>query len=773
MGRDGIVFQPVKELDQIIYNADLSIQKAFDLMPVIVWISNPDAQCIFLNKCWYDYTGQTSETGLGAGWLTVVHPEDVRPYSEIYKDADEKRIPFKFEYRLRNSNGMYRWHLNSGNPQFDGAGNFEGFVGSTIDIHDRKESEERLRKSEVYYKTYAEAMPAMAFIADPVGNIIYFNKRWYEYIGSVEGTEGWGWKEKQIVHPDDLQKTVDTWNYSLKSGEPYAMEYLLRRFDGEYRWHLGKALPIRDKQGNIELWLGTNTDIHSLKQAEEALNEELKERKVLENQLKNERELLQTIFDTIPVMLSIYDPQVNVAILNKAVERITGWTINDHHEKNIMQLAYPDPEYRKMVRDYMTYLSPGFKDLKMMTKSGKTIEASWANVRISDGRNVGIGIDISERKAFELQLSKLSQQLHTVVENITDGVIVYTPDEKIISINKAAKQILSFLVNNKPDYQLNEFEMFDSKGNLVLEHEWPRFRVLRGEYFIKEEYRTFNKVSNKEMYLEYSGIPILENGELVLAIVTIQDITQRKEAHLNLIRTNSALKNKNGELEKINQLHENLLYIVAHDLRNPIGNMHLILELMDGIRNDAEKENFIGKLKEMVNRQENIVLGLVELLEVQSPEKVNPKDIELEELVKDIILENEAVLSDCGAKVNFNFNPAPILNHIPSFVTSILKNLINNAIKYRKEAEKLVLNISSMDKDEYLVISLNDNGIGIDLEKHKKNLFQPFKRFTRQSEGTGMGLYLIKNLIEKNGGFIEVESQLGVGTTFNCYFKKY
>lgn len=130
-----------------------------------------------------------------------------------------------------------------------------------------EESERKLQESENRFKKYTEAMPQMAFMADAKGNITFFNERWYEFVGGLEDTEGWGWKDKPIHHPDDLQKAIDRWSHSLETGEPYEIEYRLRRHDGEYRWHLGRALPVTDDSGKILQWLGTNTDIHEQKLA--------------------------------------------------------------------------------------------------------------------------------------------------------------------------------------------------------------------------------------------------------------------------------------------------------------------------------------------------------------------------------------------------------------------------------------------------------------------------------------------------------------------------
>lgn len=130
--------------------------------------------------------------------------------------------------------------------------------------------------------------------------------------------------------------------------------------------------------------------------------------------LKNESELLQKIIDTVPVMFTIYDPQINHLIINKEVERATGWTADDNEREGILNLTYPDPEYRKSIENYMKSLNPGFKDMNVCTKDGRLIETMWANIMIPDGRQVGIGIDISKRKRMEEALKHRTQDLAEV-----------------------------------------------------------------------------------------------------------------------------------------------------------------------------------------------------------------------------------------------------------------------------------------------------------------------------------------------------------------------
>src|SRR5690606_15646396 len=109
-------------------------------------------------------------------------------------------------------------------------------------------------------------------------------------------------------------------------------------------------------------------------------------------------------FDHVPAMITVYDPVISKVMLNREVERVTGWTESDLRNKHIMELAYPDPVYRKEIADYMKQLNPGFKDIRMTCKDGTVIDTLWANVPIDDARGIGIGIDITERKKVQEEL---------------------------------------------------------------------------------------------------------------------------------------------------------------------------------------------------------------------------------------------------------------------------------------------------------------------------------------------------------------------------------
>ena len=139
---------------------------------------------------------------------------------------------------------------------------------------ERGRVERTLRESELQFRQLADAMPQIVFTAGPDGDVEYFNRQWYEYTGLPEGDASRASWEK--VHtPDGMARVREAWPHAMRTGEPYEIEYELRRNDGAYRWHLGRALPIRDEAGRIVRWYGTNTDIHDRKRIEQALGQAL------------------------------------------------------------------------------------------------------------------------------------------------------------------------------------------------------------------------------------------------------------------------------------------------------------------------------------------------------------------------------------------------------------------------------------------------------------------------------------------------------------------
>ena len=242
-----------------------------DHAPVMMWVTDPDGYCTYLNRNWYEFTGQTEKEALGLGWLKAVHPDDAANAERAFAEANTSTTNFRVDYRLRRADGVYRWAIDAASPRFGAEGQFLGFVGSVVDIDERKVIEQALQvKSEEFY-ALADNIPALAWMAYADGEIFWYNRRWYDFTGTTPETQaGWGWES--VHDPEVLPTVIERWTKSLSEGKLFEMTFPLRGNDGQYRPFLTRAVPIRDDQGEIVRWFGTNVDISDQVEIEQALS---------------------------------------------------------------------------------------------------------------------------------------------------------------------------------------------------------------------------------------------------------------------------------------------------------------------------------------------------------------------------------------------------------------------------------------------------------------------------------------------------------------------
>ncbi|WP_224997813.1 PAS domain S-box protein [Cesiribacter sp. SM1] len=262
------------------------------------------------------------------------------------------------------------------------------------------------------------------------------------------------------------------------------------------------------------------------------------------------------------------------------------------------------------------------------------------------------------------------------------------------------------------------------------------------------------------------------DGSISMWIGTNTDIHDRRLANEKLLLAQEDLKATNIELNKINNDLDNFIYTASHDLRSPILNLEGLVALARKNFNDKieDKDRSVLEMMESsILRLKSTILDLAEITKTQKgskevPEQLSFKDI-LEELKAD--LAGNLEVSDVNFREDLQVTR---LLYAKKNLRSILYNLLSNAIKYQSPKRPLVVRIKTYREEEHTVLSVTDNGIGLSQEQLPK-LFTMFKRLHTHVEGTGIGLYIVKRIVENAGGRIEVESNLDRGTTFKVYFK--
>jgi PAS domain S-box-containing protein len=238
------------------------IRIIINTIPTMAWSIRPDGGVDFVNKRWMDYTGLTLEEEVEEP-TRPVHPEDLPRVIEKWLVDMAAGGPSEDEMRLRRADGEYRWFLVRTAPLRDEQGNVVKWYGVSVDIEDRKRAESQSRE-------LIDAIPQQIWSGLPDGTLDYCNNRWRSYMGlALEDLRGHGWQT--MLHPEDRDRVLRDWHESVVSGTPYEQEERHRGADGTYRWFLARGVPLRDAEGHIVRWYGTNTDIEDRKQAEEEL----------------------------------------------------------------------------------------------------------------------------------------------------------------------------------------------------------------------------------------------------------------------------------------------------------------------------------------------------------------------------------------------------------------------------------------------------------------------------------------------------------------------
>lgn len=248
--------------------------------PQCVWIYQADGKVEYCNQHWYDYTGLTEERTLGWGWLSILHPDDVQLALERWNRAKELGESYDIEYRFKRAEDeVYRWHLGRVTPIRDRQARIVKWMGTAIDIHDRKQADEQLRQSQRLIQQIADTNPDLLYLYDlKEQRNVYVNRQSAEVLGyTQEAIESMKISVLQnLIHPDDLARLPAYLERLTASedGEAIEFEYRLRQANGEWRWLRSRdTIFTRDANGLPLQILGTTRNITKHKKSEAALRE--------------------------------------------------------------------------------------------------------------------------------------------------------------------------------------------------------------------------------------------------------------------------------------------------------------------------------------------------------------------------------------------------------------------------------------------------------------------------------------------------------------------
>jgi len=652
-------------------------------------------------------------------------------------------------------------------PVRDEAGAVTGiFVGGyeTTDAYRTAEalrqSEADLRVSESQFRGFAQAVPNHVWAAAPDGLLNWFNQRVYDYGGAAPGTlDGTGWTA--MVHPDDLEFAAARWNASLVSGAVYETEFRLRRADGVYRWHVARAVPIRDDSGAITRWIGTNTDIEEQKSALaelRTLNAEL-ERRVIERTQARGR-----TWQLSPDLMGALNAKGYFETSNPAWQTMLGWSEAEVASMSIFELLHPDDVARTRAGFELTQQGqPAIQfPNRYRCKDGSYRWISWVGVPDEDGFVYCSGRDITAERQRDAELLNIrtfytySSEFHAMLAQRDDGTFEYE------EINPATLQLYGMTREQVIGRTVDD--LFEPPVAAILNsHLTEALRLGEPHRYIRSQNGTA---------IEAIATPVPADGGRRRLTVTARDVSERLSLEEQLRQAQ--------KMEAVGQLTGG----IAHDFNNLLQGITGSLDrvqyrLAEGRTSDVDR--FLKAAIESANRAAALTHRLLAFSRRQT---LDPKALDANKLIAGM---EDLIRRTIGPNVSMEVVAAGGLWPIrvdPSQLENSLLNLSINARDAMPDGGKLTIETANKWLDErgareheltpgqYVSLSVSDTGTGMTDEVIAR-AFDPFFTTKPTGRGTGLGLSMIYGFVRQSGGQVRIYSEPGQGTTMCLYFPRH
>jgi PAS domain S-box-containing protein len=639
-----------------------------------------------------------------------------------------------------------RWSV-----QRDAARRPAAILETNNDITERKRAEAKTKRQEKELQLTIDTIPAFVFRILPDGWTDFLNKRWLDYTGLTHSeAEGLGWRV--VYHPDDIDQIVETCNKGIASGEPWESEGRIRSADGQYRWFLNRAAPLRDEHGNIVKWYGSNTDIEDRKRAEAKTKQQ-------------ERELQLTV-DSIPTLVWQTGPDGDAQYLSKqwlnytgmSQEQALGWGWTDSiHPDDLSGLliawelirgagvsAETEARFRRSDGEFRWCL---FRCEPLRDEAGRVIKWYGANTDIEDRKRAENALRRSEAYLAEAQRLSLTGSFGWTIGT---GEIQWSAEAfRIFERDPKIPPTLDFVVERThPDDRGFLKRLLErvsrNRDNWEVEH-----RLLMPDGSIKHIHVVAHPLGEASGPLEYVG--------------ALMDITAEKHAQEALQQAQAEL----AHVTRVTTLGE-LTASIAHEVNQPLAaiitNGEACLRwLGNETPNLEEARNAVERLIRDGNRAGEVIQRLRALTKKTDPQNA---PIDINDVIHDVVglVQREVLSHRVRLRLELDSGLDPILGDRVQ-LQQVIINLIVNGIEAMAnvaDRRELMIRVREHDRD-HAMVAVQDTGVGIPPDQLDR-VFNAF--FTTKADGMGMGLSICRSIVEGHGGRLWASRNEGAGVTF-------
>ncbi|HYD22842.1 MAG TPA: PAS domain-containing sensor histidine kinase [Flavipsychrobacter sp.] len=490
----------------------------------------------------------------------------------------------------------------------------------------------------------------------------------------------------------------------------------------------------------------------------------------LNNDLRREAEVsnrahreLRTLFDNMQdVFFSIDMERYKVVQMSPACRKVYGYEVEDFFNDPELWSKVIIEDDRLTIFGNQPVLDRGETLIQQYRIKHKNGQVRWVESRLqptlSDGKLVrldGLTTDITQRKEAELALQESESKFRFLIENSTDAIMVidenatvsYASDSLYRIMGNSAEEVIGVRAYNF--IYSEDVELLKAHMERVLAHPGLAFTVI---------YRRVRK-DGSLIWCEGSATNLLHEKAIQGIVVNFRDITQRKLGE-------DALKASHDELKKSNSELDRFVYSVSHDLRAPLSSMLGVVEMSETETEDILMLKHLQMLKRSINRLDGFINDILDYSRNARGE-VKCETVNFSELAKEVI--SNLKFMDAGNKVveiKLDIDGDLEFQSDRSRVSILLNNLVSNAIRYSDPLrDNPYVAVSVSLRGEAIELEVKDNGLGIS-EENREKVFEMFYRVSKRSIGSGLGLYIVKETVEKLNGTIRLDSELNKGTTF-------
>ena len=785
-----------KLAEENIRNSEKRFRSLADEAPMWVWITDKDINIQYANLEVLHYVGLSHYSEFTVQvWNSSLHEEDLILVMNKFKEAAEKRTAFDFEARIKNAKtGNFEWFYLKGIPHIEDE-IFTGFIGTAINIQEQKAATEILEYRKALLESNNEANLDGALLVDAKGKIISYNKRFIEIwnmpkhiIDAKDDEAALEHALSQLINPEQFIEKVK-----------YLYEHPTETSKDELEYKDGKIIerygyPVVGADGTYYAWSWIFRDITQQKNDEKII--------------KESEGRFRMMAETLPQLIWVTNEKGKREYASGRWQEYTG--VNPADFEALKQIVHPS-DFEEINKVWKHSLETGEVYKHEVRIKSKTQEYRWFAVRgeaVINRENkiekwVGAFTDIHTQKSFAQELKmqvdnrtkelatlnisllskneslSISESFNRALTEVSPNVVYIFDIEKnrAVFLNKTALDILGYTWEeiNKRNSPLKKIIHNDDINSLKLAFHKMKTSAV-GEV-IEHEYRIKNYLGNWVPFLvRETAFKRNSKNEVYQVLGIGVDITELKKSKI-------ILEQNNADLEKMNKELQSFAYISSHDLQEPLRKIQTFTNHIT----ESETDNLSEKGKDYFRRIQKSAARMRQLIDdLLSYSRANDTNIKFEtvnlnKFIKELTADFLDDVNFQHAVIDVN---APCNAMVITFqFRQLISNLISNALKFKKEnvaphititaktekGSKLV-NEKMLEDKNYCHIKIKDNGIGFE-PRYSEKIFEVFQRLHGRAEyeGTGIGLAIVKKIVENHHGIITATSNLNEGAVFDIY----